>query len=473
MPPLFQFRPYQSQHTGTIAELMMAPARARADAARRSGDIQAQAALQKGQIWGNTIGSIGQLASGAIQQYQQDKLDEPRRELLGLQVEQAQGSVEDAQRGRAEEQALRQLYAKGVPQPEELFSVVGPDRGAAILKGFAALREQNIKTDDQVTQKIASLIGAVQAHPAGLRQDAYTAARENVVQMGLARPEDVPEQYDEGFVNEMLWRAMTAQQQYEASQPRPMVVGGNIVDARAPGAPLIYEAPPTPVMSLSPDKGTLTKVGDVPANAKVVAEPQPPRVTVTTPTVRFRPREMTRPDGTTVVANYDNLTGKYHDPDTGEVLSGLKPPPTADMRNKAEGRRLVERSITAIEDLSKKVITKRGVAQRATAAGRSVESALGRDPEYRTYQDARMALAGNLAVAQQGSRPSDADIKAIWLPLVPDVFRDTDESALMKWSLIKTMSNVSTAPASAPAPKADPLGIRSAPAPKADPLGIR
>jgi hypothetical protein len=112
------------------------------------------------------------------------------------------------------------------------------------------------------------------------------------------------------------------------------------------------------------------------------------------------------------------------------------------MRNKAQGRKLVSSSIDAIKKLSDKVITKRGIAQRATAAGRTIEAALGNDPEYRVYQDARVALAGNLAVAQQGTRPSDADIKSVWLPLVPDAFRDTDESAGMKWDLIRIMSNV-------------------------------
>ena len=116
--------------------------------------------------------------------------------------------------------------------------------------------------------------------------------------------------------------------------------------------------------------------------------------------------------------------------------------PTAEMRNRERVKDMATRSVDAIRALSQKVITKRGVAQRATAAGRSVESALGKDPEYRTYQDARMALAGNLAVLQQGSRPSDADIRAIWLPMVPDVFADTDESAGMKWGLIYTMSGL-------------------------------
>jgi len=116
--------------------------------------------------------------------------------------------------------------------------------------------------------------------------------------------------------------------------------------------------------------------------------------------------------------------------------------PTAEQRNKKYAQDKTLKSVKALEDLSKKVINKRGIAQRAKAMGRSLEAVLGNDPEFRVYQDARLGLAGNLAVLQQGSRPSDADIKAIWLPIVPDVFADTDQSADMKWKLIKTMSGL-------------------------------
>jgi len=119
----------------------------------------------------------------------------------------------------------------------------------------------------------------------------------------------------------------------------------------------------------------------------------------------------------------------------------VQPAPTAEMRNKVEGRKLAAKSINSVEQLSQKIITRVGPGQRAAAIARGAEAVFGSDPDFRTYQDARMALAGNLAVAQQGSRPSDADIKAIWLPLVPDPYRDTSASAKQKWELIRTMSN--------------------------------
>ena len=93
-----------------------------------------------------------------------------------------------------------------------------------------------------------------------------------------------------------------------------------------------------------------------------------------------------------------------------------------------------------VEPFERQLITQRGISQRGSALARKVQSELGNDPEFKAYEDARFALAGNLAVMQQGSRPSDADIMSIWLPLVPSVFSDTDQSAQIKWGLIDKMS---------------------------------
>lgn len=124
--------------------------------------------------------------------------------------------------------------------------------------------------------------------------------------------------------------------------------------------------------------------------------------------------------------------------------SGATRPDTADMRNKAVGRENLLRTVDAVQTLSGSIITKIGPSQRADALKRGVAAAFGSDPEFKTYQDARVATAGNLAVAQQGSRPSDADVIRIWLPLVPDAYSDTEESAVIKWNLIRTMSNIPT-----------------------------
>lgn len=129
-------------------------------------------------------------------------------------------------------------------------------------------------------------------------------------------------------------------------------------------------------------------------------------------------------------------------PITSETGAVVGPAPTAEMRNRQEARRLVIPAIDEIEKLGGRVITRVGPAQRADATRRGAAAVLGSDPEWRTYRDARLALAGNLAVLQQGSRPSDTDIERVWLPLVPDVFADTTESAAMKWRLIRIISSI-------------------------------
>jgi hypothetical protein len=136
------------------------------------------------------------------------------------------------------------------------------------------------------------------------------------------------------------------------------------------------------------------------------------------------------------------------DPSTGQVRRmteqearavGAQQPDTADMRNKERSKATAARAVDAVRNLGSKILTRVGPAQRADAIKRGVEAVFGTDPEFRTYQDSRMALAGTLAVEQQGSRVSDADVKALWLPMVPDAYRDTKDSNDLKWELIDLM----------------------------------
>jgi len=134
---------------------------------------------------------------------------------------------------------------------------------------------------------------------------------------------------------------------------------------------------------------------------------------------------------------------RYMTPD--EIRSsGATRPDTADMRNKQVGRGNLARTVDEVQALSLSIIDKVGVKQRANAIKRGSAAVFGNDPAFKTYQDARLAIAGNLAVGQQGSRPSDADVIRIWLPLVPDAYSDTRDSATMKWRLVRSMSALPT-----------------------------
>jgi hypothetical protein len=143
------------------------------------------------------------------------------------------------------------------------------------------------------------------------------------------------------------------------------------------------------------------------------------------------------------------------------------------MRNKEAAREDMATLLPHFETLGNTIITKIGPAQRADALSRGAAAVFGNDPDFKTYQDARMALAGQLAVAQQGSRPSNEDVRTNWLPMVPDPYSDTAESARMKWDLMKKILSL-PATAAPPDPNAAlPADPSATPAPAQGGSGFR
>jgi hypothetical protein len=114
-------------------------------------------------------------------------------------------------------------------------------------------------------------------------------------------------------------------------------------------------------------------------------------------------------------------------------------PPTADARKRMEDRGKAEEFINSVQQIGNRVITEKlAIIQKAKSTGRSVDAALANDPDYRTYQDARGALATKIGrMVDPGGRLSDFDVKGVWLPMVPDAFKDTKASAEMKWKLLR------------------------------------
>ena len=441
---------YRSQHASTIADLMRQRGQIEGQRARSIGDATAAARMASGQAWGGAIQNITQGVSGTLADFARQRADAPRRamedELADLRLKVARGELDQqriAQMGaEIEGQATR---PDGSVDRDLLTSLFQQNGIGALLP--PVLRELDKQEQVQRKEREATGLRSFTATPPGpISEDALGVMNEAPEAQPFLRyafgpgTAEGPERMETAPERRMRETEAFAGQQ-----------GGVVSPAGAITLPPRPEKPPSvslrpedvfldgrPAKAIfNPSTGVFTVGGqDVTDRVRPIPprDPQPPAQ-------RFSPREVTI-NGQSVTANYDAQTGKYHHVDTGEVLAGVQAAPTADMRNKVEGRKLVKKSIGAIETLSRTIITKVGPAQRAQAIQRGAEAVFGNDPEFRTYQDARMALAGNLAVAQQGSRPSDADIKAVWLPLVPDPYRDTSESNEMKWRLIKDMSNV-------------------------------
>ena len=121
-----------------------------------------------------------------------------------------------------------------------------------------------------------------------------------------------------------------------------------------------------------------------------------------------------------------------------EVGGEFPSAPTVASRDKEEARKRIAPFMEDLRKISERIITKPlSYMQRIESGIRGIDAALANDPDYRTYQDMRTALAAAMGTAEQGSRISDFDVKGVYLPMVPDVFRDTKDSAEQKWKLIE------------------------------------
>ena len=75
----FEYKPFINPYIGSISELMGKGDQAKAEALLRIGEIQARAAEQQGQAWGNAIQGLGNIAGKAFTDYAQEKKDAPIR----------------------------------------------------------------------------------------------------------------------------------------------------------------------------------------------------------------------------------------------------------------------------------------------------------------------------------------------------------------------------------------------------------
>jgi hypothetical protein len=304
----YQFEVYDNRNLGTILDLMMAPARARAAAARASGEARARAAEIRGQHSAQLGRDLGQIAMGVGQQIGQIVTDGPRREMEQLQLQNARDEKTARDTELKISAALRQLFSgEQQPTPEAIMTVAGPERGLKIIQGLAALRADSTKQFDTTQKTLAAVLAGMDAVPEDLRAELYPTVRQNLLGRGIIQPEDAPEKYDPAW-----WKTARSYGQ-ELQKPQVVAPGGTLV---GPNGQPIYKAPDRPV-SLAPG-ARLVQPGD----GSVVAEGAPkPR--------SFQAKDVLH-NGRPVTANFDTESGKYFDPTTGQELQGVRPvPPVA------------------------------------------------------------------------------------------------------------------------------------------------
>ena len=475
MPTPMQYvaLPYVSQSGRSLADLLRMQGQQRAEAELRRGDIAAQ-------MWAN----IGNSISGAVQGYQQQKERDLAMKREKQQQEAADIQLREAKReesGRAFERSMVPLALQQTEDgtytydrdllTKEFASAGMSDRLPNVLKGLdtadAAVRQVNElkkRAFAGLAFSALQLGGTPEAVDEALKYNHINGlvSREDLDRfrqqiggdpqktervlfaLAMQEPEFVKILSPEGqtvSAGSALVDPRTGRELYRApSNPMSVRPGGALVDPQSGKA--IYQAPPPSPRPVSVGEGA--KLVD-PVTGQVIAQGNPKREPQG-PMTRYTPVEVTRADGTVTPANYDAMTGTYHDVDTGEVLTGLKGKTTAEMKNRQDSLRGLVPTLKNMRAMSDDIIARVGPAQRADAMKRGVEAVFGNDPTFRTYQDFRNSLGVMIAVATQGSRPSDADVFRAALPMVPDPYRDTKESQQQKWGLIFDMFGARLSP---------------------------
>lgn len=214
-----QMPAYRSRYGDTIADLLA-----------RRGDIAAMGAMRSGDIWGQTIGNIGAIAGGAVQDYAQH---------------QEQKKAEQAVKAR--DMAIAQVLSSDVANNpaalgRELMKYTDPKTALSLAQGVSAL--QTIKTTKDKNAALTQLpqvARAFQAMPEALKPGAWTYTRSVLLESGIATPEDMPEQYSPEAAQGPLQFALGLEKPEKPSEPK--VIQGALV---SPEGKVIYQAPAEP-----------------------------------------------------------------------------------------------------------------------------------------------------------------------------------------------------------------------------------
>jgi hypothetical protein len=196
MPP-FRAVPYAPKgydpRGSRISDLLVR----RGDAQASGFERQAESALRGGDAWTRGIVGAGQAAMGGLGEIARYQEQAPQRELQGLQLDEARGAAGAREAAKHAEAELSRMFSSdSLPKPQDIIAVVGPERGLAIVKGIAALRDDNVKKFTDTSELIRDVMLGMQALPEKVRAEVYPGVRGNLVQRGIITEEDAPEAYD-------------------------------------------------------------------------------------------------------------------------------------------------------------------------------------------------------------------------------------------------------------------------------------
>ena len=333
------------------------PGSAITDLILRAGDVRARQQERSGEIWGQTVAGLGQMAGQALGDYQQRKEEEAKQS--------------------ARSEAIDRLFSSpDPPDPREIIKIYGPKDGADVIKALGALDPSaSLSYKDKMEQARDTALG-VKAQPADKRPAAYAFARNRLIANKVFRPEEIPEQYDETFLD------MTAS--YGGAPKRQTFSPGEgFIDESGQTQvpiPAVEKAPNLQhvetaegIRSFNPATG---EIGPVIARGKPTQAAMP----------SFQSKEVLDDQGRPVMANFDARSGQYIDATTGQAIKNPRPVPSA--TESAEARKFQNAApvLKSMEELSEKINTLQGLKAKAVGEKAKLEAELNLNDNVAEYE---------------------------------------------------------------------------------------
>ena len=209
-PVSYSPRPYV--RNGTMGDLLRLRGRNQADAELRAGEIQAR-------MWSD----LGQNIAGTMQGIQRERQEAPIRaqeaESRALALQGQRQQVEQGERLNRQDTAFMALLEKQPnPDPREVMSIYGPQRGMQIAQGLSAFGELQsgaVKDARDTAGRLA--IGAKSLTPQ-LRLSMWPAIRGAAIKGGLGSEQDIPAEPSDDYLDAVIGWA-TGEQPTQAKTP--------------------------------------------------------------------------------------------------------------------------------------------------------------------------------------------------------------------------------------------------------------
>lgn len=244
-----QMPAYRSRYGDTITDLLA-----------RRGDIAAAGALRSGDIWGSTVGNLGAIAGQAVQGYAQVQQEKKQAEAM-----------------KARDAAIADIFSsEAANDPQQLFKalihVTDPKSAMAMAEGAAELKKMSTAGDPKMAMSaLPGIARAFMAAPDSLKPGLWGVVRQSVISSGIAKPEELPEQYDPETVKGYVDFALGLEKPEKPQGLMPVAPGTRVFDPNTRQE--VFAAPERP----EKPKPSLAEIeAEAAARARGTASVRPP-----------------------------------------------------------------------------------------------------------------------------------------------------------------------------------------------------